>query len=84
MGATAKKIENAILKSAGIKAKYPAVTVKDMESAVKTAYALAKGLKDDEKQEVSVIFSPACASFDMYKNFEERGKHFKSVVKELK
>lgn len=84
MGATAKKIENAILKSAGIKAKYPVVTVKDMESAVKTAYALAKGLKDDEEQEVSVIFSPACASFDMYKNFEERGKHFKSVVKELK
>ncbi|TGL64602.1 UDP-N-acetylmuramoyl-L-alanine--D-glutamate ligase [Leptospira sarikeiensis] len=28
----------------------------------------------------SVIFSPACASFDLYKNFEERGEHFLRLV----
>lgn len=28
----------------------------------------------------SVIFSPACASFDQYKNFEERGQHFLKLV----
>ncbi|TGL28390.1 UDP-N-acetylmuramoyl-L-alanine--D-glutamate ligase [Leptospira koniambonensis] len=28
----------------------------------------------------SVIFSPACASFDLYKNFEERGEHFLKLV----
>ncbi|RHX87181.1 UDP-N-acetylmuramoyl-L-alanine--D-glutamate ligase [Leptospira stimsonii] len=28
----------------------------------------------------SVVFSPACASFDQYKNFEERGNHFLSLV----
>ncbi len=28
----------------------------------------------------SVIFSPACASFDQYKNFEERGEHFLKLV----
>ncbi|EOQ95122.1 UDP-N-acetylmuramoyl-L-alanine--D-glutamate ligase [Leptospira wolbachii serovar Codice str. CDC] len=31
---------------------------------------------------LSVIFSPAGASFDLYKNFEERGNHFESLVKE--
>ncbi|EMK07509.1 UDP-N-acetylmuramoyl-L-alanine--D-glutamate ligase [Leptospira kirschneri str. MMD1493] len=29
----------------------------------------------------SFVFSPACASFDQYKNFEERGNHFLSLVK---
>ncbi|MCB1190301.1 MAG: UDP-N-acetylmuramoyl-L-alanine--D-glutamate ligase [Leptospiraceae bacterium] len=31
-----------------------------------------------------VIFSPGCASFDQYKNFEERGTHFIELVEELK
>ena len=30
-----------------------------------------------------VLLSPACASFDMYDNFEERGKDFKRIVNEL-
>ena len=30
-----------------------------------------------------VILSPASASFDMFKNFEERGKTFKHLVNEL-
>ena len=32
----------------------------------------------------TILFSPACASFDQYLNFEERGKHFISLVKEYK
>jgi UDP-N-acetylmuramoylalanine--D-glutamate ligase len=31
-----------------------------------------------------VLLSPACASFDMFRNFEDRGVQFKSLVRELK
>ncbi|MBN1866430.1 UDP-N-acetylmuramoyl-L-alanine--D-glutamate ligase [Candidatus Sumerlaeota bacterium] len=31
----------------------------------------------------AVLLSPACASFDMYRNFEERGDHFRSIVAEM-
>ncbi len=48
----------------------------DLEEAVK----LSKGYA--EKGDV-VLFSPACASWDMYKNFEERGRHFKQLVNNL-
>ena len=49
---------------------------KDMPECVRTAAALAKpGQK--------VLLSPACASWDMYTNFEQRGRHFKQCVKEL-
>jgi UDP-N-acetylmuramoylalanine--D-glutamate ligase len=30
-----------------------------------------------------VLLSPACASFDQYRNFEIRGDHFRKLVKEL-
>ncbi|MCL5272736.1 MAG: hypothetical protein M1486_05465 [Gammaproteobacteria bacterium] len=34
--------------------------------------------------EDSVLLSPACASFDMFKNFEHRGQVFTEIVKQLK
>lgn len=51
--------------------------VEDMDQAVTLAYKL--GEKGD-----NILLSPACASWDMYSNFEERGIHFKSIVNRLK
>ena len=36
-----------------------------------------------ENAEYRVILSPASASYGFYKNFEERGRHFKELVHEL-
>ncbi|HEY1024717.1 MAG TPA: UDP-N-acetylmuramoyl-L-alanine--D-glutamate ligase [Sphingobacteriaceae bacterium] len=46
------------------------------EEAVQVAYHLAK--KGD-----TVLLSPACASFDLFKNYEDRGNQFKQAVKQL-
>ncbi len=47
---------------------------KDMEECVRKAAELAR---PGDK----VLLSPACASWDMYDNFEQRGRHFKQCVK---
>lgn len=47
-----------------------------MEEAVRVAYKL--GVKGD-----TVLLSPACASFDLFQNYEDRGNQFKAWVKEL-
>jgi len=52
------------------------VDTKSMLEAVKTAYYL--GDKDD-----TVILSPACASFDLFDNYEDRGTQFKHAVRSL-
>jgi UDP-N-acetylmuramoylalanine--D-glutamate ligase len=47
-----------------------------MEQAVKTSYQMGK------KGDV-VLLSPACASFDLFENYEDRGRAFKFCVSEL-
>jgi UDP-N-acetylmuramoylalanine--D-glutamate ligase len=47
-----------------------------MDEAVKTSYYLAK------KGE-TVLLSPACASFDLFNNYEDRGRQFKKAVRNL-
>ncbi len=43
----------------------------------------ALSLIDAIKKKRVVLLSPACASFDMYSDFEERGRDFKRIVTEL-
>jgi len=52
------------------------VETQSMEDAVRSAYYLAK------KGE-TVLLSPACASFDLFENYEDRGHQFKQSVREL-
>ena len=48
----------------------------DMEDAVQAAYRLTAEGK-------TCLFSPAAASYNVYKNFEEKGRHFKELVKKF-
>lgn len=52
------------------------VNVNSMNEAVKVAYHFS------DKGNV-VLLSPACASFDMFDNYEERGTEFKESIKNL-
>jgi UDP-N-acetylmuramoylalanine--D-glutamate ligase len=52
------------------------VETSSMEEAVRTSYYLAT--KGD-----TVLLSPACASFDLFNNYEDRGRQFKKAVRNL-
>ncbi len=52
------------------------VETKSMKDAVTQAYNIAN---DGD----TVLLSPACASFDLFENYEDRGRQFKKYVREL-
>ena len=54
----------------------PLHPVGDLERAVRTAAAAARPGQ-------VVLLSPACASYDQYRDFEERGEHFRQLVQGL-
>ena len=70
IGAAADRISSALEGSATI------VPMGDMERAVRWA-------SEHAKTGDTVLLSPACASFDQYKNFEHRGQHFEGLVRRL-
>ncbi|HHX72809.1 MAG TPA: UDP-N-acetylmuramoyl-L-alanine--D-glutamate ligase [Clostridiales bacterium] len=76
-GHTAEKIENAVVSHPKYRPGYPEIShAENLEQAVQLA---AKTARAGE----AVLLSPACASFDAFANFEERGKAFKEAVRRL-
>ena len=73
MGHTKDKIKSAVLAK---NPHFPISVAENLQDAVQKAYAVA------EDGDV-VMLSPACASFDFFKNFMERGQLFKEYVNSL-
>jgi UDP-N-acetylmuramoylalanine--D-glutamate ligase len=71
-GENRKKIEKTI-RPIGI----PVTLVQSLKEALDAAYQGAKG-------ETTILLSPGSASFDQYRDYEERGKYFVILVKQLK
>ena len=76
-GDTAQRIKEAILASKYYAQSQLEVTVIDDFKETVLAAAASAGEGD------IVLLSPACAAFDKFKNFMERGKYFKKIVMEL-
>lgn len=77
VGATAEKIRDSIVSANGYdEKKLPIMMCESFEEAVNTAHNIAKAGD-------IVTLSPACASFDLFKNFMERGNRFKELVNSL-
>lgn len=70
IGAAAERIVQALDGSAKL------VPAGDMERAVRYA-------REHAGAGETVLLSPACASFDQYRNFEHRGEHFEELVRNL-
>lgn len=63
--------------AADIGGQIPIVKALNLKDAVDKAFSLAK-------PGYCVLFSPMCSSFDMFKDYEDRGRIFKKIVLELK
>lgn len=77
VGETAEKIRDSVISAPGYDpAALPVTVLDDFRETVLAASACAK---DGDV----VILSPACSSFDRFKNFVERGNTFRKIVEEL-
>jgi UDP-N-acetylmuramoylalanine--D-glutamate ligase len=77
IGTTAKKIEEAVRRASQDLMKGPSIFhARDLEHA---AYLAASGAIPGEV----LLLSPACASYDMFRNFQERGELFRNIARRL-
>lgn len=67
-------------KACALEGGYPSDKILEAGYSMERAIALAKNISRPPQV---VLLSPACASFDMYSDFEERGRDFKRIVREL-
>ncbi len=67
-------------KADALKNNFPAEKILEAGYSMEKAVELAKNIAKDPQV---VLLSPACASFDMYDGFEQRGKDFKRIVNAL-
>ena len=67
-------------KACALEKNFPAEKILEAGYSMERAVALAKKISRPPQV---VLLSPACASFDMYNDFEERGRDFKRIVREL-
>lgn len=75
-GPTAQKIEEATKQALSEEKNVEIIHTNNLEESVKVA-------KEKAKEGDIVLLSPASASFDSFKNFEERGNYFKTLVNNL-
>lgn len=80
LGTTAGKIEDALLKSDSCKHLQNGIIILKANNLPEAVLLARKIAKPGE----TVLFSPACASFDMFRNFAERGDVFKKTVMQLR
>lgn len=75
-GFTAEKIRDAVLNASSYNGQPEIIHEDDFKAAVIAASQIA------EEGDI-VLLSPACTSFDHFKNFAERGNYFKEIVRSL-
>ena len=68
-----------------IKNNLPFTTSKNLRNAIKNIY---RDITLEKKSKITILLSPAAASFDQFSNFEDRGTYFKNLtirkIKEIK
>ena len=67
-----------IFLSNSLRSKVKFKNYKNLEDAVKNVFSI---IKTKRSIKYTILFSPCAASFDSFKNFEERGLYFNRLVK---
>ena len=56
------------------------IRFKKFSNLSKALYELFRDVKKDNSSQKTILFSPAAASFDCFKNFEDRGQYFNKLI----
>ncbi|HHT28364.1 MAG TPA: UDP-N-acetylmuramoyl-L-alanine--D-glutamate ligase [Firmicutes bacterium] len=80
LGATSDKIASAVVAASATTVAGTLIPQIEFAASLEEAVILAKAVAVPGDV---ILLSPACASYDMYSNFEERGRHFREIVGRL-